>query len=159
MPDASLLMLLDEVRGKTLRILKSIPPEQLRRAPAGLQNTVLWHAGHVLVTVESLAMRALGKPLEVPAGWPELFAMNSRPGEVPPERWPSLVAILVQLEAQQERLRALLATMTPAQLDAPSAAHPDRTVRYGFLHGLHDEACHCGEMHLLRKMQNATQSS
>jgi len=41
------------------------------------------------------------------------------------------------------------------QLDQPAAGHPDDTVRYAILHALHDEACHSGEMHLLRKLQAA----
>ena len=50
--DTSLLLLLDEVRGKTLRVLKAVPSESTRWAPPGLQNTILWHAGHALVVVE-----------------------------------------------------------------------------------------------------------
>jgi hypothetical protein len=158
MPDTSLLLLLDEVRGKTLRILKTIPAGQERWAPAGLQNTILWHAGHAYVTVESLAMRALGRPPEFPPGWPELFAMNSRPAEVPADRWPTLADVIGQLEAQHRRLKGIIAGLSPDQLDAPSAVNPDRTARYGILHGLHDEACHSGEIHLLRKMQGAAQA-
>src|SRR5437868_3505521 len=43
MPDASLLLLLDEVRGKTLRILDAAPDGYALWAPAGLQNHILWH--------------------------------------------------------------------------------------------------------------------
>src|SRR5271157_1534891 len=52
MPDKCLLLLLDEVRAKTLRILKSVPAEHARWAPPGLHNTILWHAGHAYVLVE-----------------------------------------------------------------------------------------------------------
>lgn len=57
MPDKCLLLLLDEVRAKTLRILKSVPAEHACWAPPGLQNTILWHAGHAYVLVEGLTMR------------------------------------------------------------------------------------------------------
>jgi len=39
MPDTSLLLLLDEVRAKTLRILDAAPAESVHWAPPGLQNT------------------------------------------------------------------------------------------------------------------------
>jgi len=54
MPDKCLRLLLDEVRAKTLRILNSVPAEHARWAPGGLQNTILWHAGHAFVLVEGL---------------------------------------------------------------------------------------------------------
>src|SRR4051812_37761162 len=79
MPDASLLLLLDEVRGKTLRILDATPDEYALWAPPGLQNHILWHAGHSYVVVESLAMRALRRQAEIPEGWFEMFSWESRP--------------------------------------------------------------------------------
>jgi hypothetical protein len=59
MPDKCLLLLLDEVRAKTLRILNSVPAESARWAPPGFQNTTLWHAGHAYVLVEGLTMKSL----------------------------------------------------------------------------------------------------
>ena len=152
MPDRSLLLLLDEVRGKTLRLLGSVPPEHTRRAPPGLQNTILWHAGHAYVVVEALTMRALGQPPRLPEGWFALFGWDSRPAAVPADRWPPLPEVIAQLEAQRERLRRLLGRLEDASLDRPSAGNPDRTVRHAILHALHDEACHSGEIHLLRKL-------
>jgi hypothetical protein len=43
--------------------------------------------------------------------------------------------------------------LTDEQLGRPSVADPRHTVRRSILHGLHDEACHCGEMYLLLKMR------
>jgi hypothetical protein len=45
--------------------------------------------------------------------------------------------------------------LSEEQLDRSSASNPKRTVRSAILHGLHDEACHCGEIYLLGKMQVA----
>jgi len=45
--------------------------------------------------------------------------------------------------------------LSEERLDRPSASNPKRTVRSAILHELHHEACHCGEMHLLHKMQAA----
>ena len=60
MPDQSLILLLDEVRGKTLRLLDSLNEKDARWAPPGLQNSVLWHAGHAYFLLEWLTMKALG---------------------------------------------------------------------------------------------------
>jgi DinB superfamily len=153
MPDPSLLLLLDEVRAKTLRTLNSLPDEYAHWTPVGLQNTILWHAGHAYVLVEWLSMKSLEQTPQIPDGWYEMFSWESRPALVPSDRWPPLSEIIHHLEAQRERLRTTITDLSDEQLDRPSAIQPKRTVRSAILHGLHDEACHCGEMHLLRKMK------
>jgi hypothetical protein len=153
MPDTALLLLLDEVRGKTLRILEAVPARFARWAPPGLQNTILWHAGHAYVVVEALVMGALGRSAAIPDGWFSLFSWDSQPAAVPPERWPGLPEIVDWLREQHGRLRRVLGTLTQEQLDRPSARNPQRTVRFSILHSLHDEACHSGEMYLLLKIQ------
>ncbi len=155
MPDKCLLLLLDEVRAKTLRILKSVPAEHARWAPAGLQNTILWHAGHAFVLVESVTMNSLGRTPQIPDGWSELFSPGSHPALVPANRWPSLTEVIHHLESQHTRLGKLINELSEEQLDSQSANNPKRTVRSAILHGLHDEACHCGVMHQLSKMQAA----
>jgi DinB superfamily len=157
MPDKSLLLLLDEGRSKTLRILKSVPPEHTRWAPAGLQNTILWHAGHAYVLVEWVTMKSLRRTPQIPDGWFEMFSWESRPALVPADRFPQLSEVIHRLEAQHKRLRKLIGELSEEQLDSQSASNPKRSVRSAILHGLHDEACHCGEMHLLHKMQAATE--
>ena len=152
MSDRCLLLLLNEVRAKTLRILKSIPAEHALWAPAGLQNTILWHAGHAYVLVESITMNSLGRTPHIPDGWSEFFTPGSHPALVPANRWPSLTEVIQHLEAQHKRLRTFIGELSEEQLDSHSASNPKRSVRSAILHGLHDEACHCGEMHLLGKM-------
>jgi hypothetical protein len=155
MTDKSLLLLLDEVRGKTIRLLNSLPARYARWAPPGLENTILWHAGHAYVLVESLTMKSVGLAPQLPDGWYEIFSPESRPGSVPPDRWPPLAKVIQHLEAQNQRLGKLIGELSEAQLDRPSLSNPKRTVRSAILHGLHDEACHCGEMYLLGKIQAA----
>jgi hypothetical protein len=154
MADESLLLLLDEVRGKTLRVLDGLSADQARWAPPGLHNTILWHAGHSYVVVESLTQIPLGRPPELPDGWHEMFSWESRPAQVDPGRWPTLADVVAQLRAQHQRLRSLVAGLGDDQLAAQASSNPDRTVRYAILHGLHDEARHSGEISLLRKLQH-----
>jgi len=153
MPDHTLLLLLDEVRGKTLRILDAVPAESVLWAPPGLHNHLLWHAGHAYVVVEILTLGALGRSPEIPEGWFEMFSWESRPARVPLDHWPALGDVIVQLRIQHGRLKRIIYGLTGEQLDRPSALGPGRTVRSSILHGLHDEAGHGGEAYLLLKMQ------
>lgn len=155
MPDATLLLLLDEVRGKTLRVLEGVGPEEARWTPPGLHNSILWHAGHSRVVSEWLILGALGQKPQVPPGWFELFSWESRPAHVPPDRWPPLADVVEELQAQHRRLRSLLAGLGEPELAQNSAGNPGRTVRSSIVHGIHDEACHSGEIWLLRKLQAA----
>jgi len=153
MPDQSLLVLLDEVRSKTIRLLQAIPAEDARWAPAGLQNTIVWHGGHAYILLECLTMRALGRTPEVPDGWFEMFSWESHPERVAADRWPSLALVIARLEDQYQRMRRLIAKLSDEKLEQPSVGHPGETVRRAIVHALHDEACHCGEIQLLRKMR------
>jgi DinB superfamily len=153
MTDRSLLLLLDEVRGKTLRILDSIAVEDSLWAPPGLQNTILWHAGHAYFLLEWLTMGAIGQTPRVPKGWYQTFSWASRPAQVPPDRWPPLAEAISRLGEQRERMRRIIGQLSDKQLDQPSARNPSKTVRYEILHALHDEACHSGEIHLIRKLR------
>lgn len=155
MPDLSLLMLMDQVRRHTLRVLEGVTEEEARWAPPGLRNTILWHAGHCFVVVESLTMRALGREPEFPENWFEMFKWKGDPAEVPADWWPALVEVVAELQAQVGRLRPLIAELSDEQLAGPVPEKPERTVRFYILHGLRDEAHHAGEIWLLRKIQEA----
>jgi hypothetical protein len=152
MSDKTLIALIDDVRGKMLRVLEGVSDEQAAWAPEGLQNSILWHAGHSYVVVEWLTTKTQGLEPQIPAGWFDVFSWESKPAEVPADRWPSLAEVTRQLAAQHLRLKQLLARMNDAELDRPAQGRPESTVRERIVHGLHDEACHCGEIMLLRKM-------
>ena len=151
MPDETLLMLANEVRGKTLKLIDGIPEELARFAPRGLNNSILWHAGHAFTVVEHLSVAAAtGRPPEHPAGWFEIFSWKSQPAAV--TQWPALSELVAKLRDQLQRLTAAVSALTPEQLAAIPDPARGRTVRYIVLHGLHDEANHQGEMWLLRKL-------
>jgi DinB superfamily len=153
MPDETLIVLLDEVRGKTLRFLHGVTDEQARWCPPGLKNTILWHAGHSYFLAEWLTMGALGHERQVSKGWYKMFSWESRPDSVPADRWPRLDVVVSRLVDQHRRLRRAIREATEDRLAAPTVDDPDRTVRFSVVHGLHDEACHSGEILLLRKLQ------
>ena len=141
MPDESLMLLASEVRGKTLRLLDGVSESEARFTPVGLNNTILWHAGHALVVVEHLSVApATGGPPSYPHGWFETFSWKSVPATV--ARWPTLDEVVERLRDQlMYRSVRLFGSMPASRSDGSS-----------ILHGLHDEAGHQGEIYLLRKM-------
>ena len=152
MPDETLLTLAREVRGKTLRLLDGVP-EDLAHFTAGLSNSTLWHAGHALMLVEHLCITpATGRPPEYPKGWFEMFGWDSRPATVAPKAWPPLAEVVRRLRGQLDRLVEAIESLPPERLNQVCDPARNRTLRYSIVHGLHDEACHQGEIHLLRKL-------
>ena len=152
MHDASLIMLANEIRGKTLRVLTGVTDEQARfTGHPELNNSILWHAGHALWVVEKLGIiPATGEQVRYPADWAALFAAGSAPATV--TTWPALTSVVAALQDQLVRLTDILRPLRTDRLDAVIDAERNRTLRYSILHGLHDEACHCGEILLLKKL-------
>jgi hypothetical protein len=152
MYDSTLLMLANEVRGKTLRLLADVTEEQARfTGHAGLKNSILWHAGHSLYVVELLSVAPLTeKPPVHPSGFAEAFAPRGDPSKV--AHWPTLAQVAAALQDQLGRLSDLIRITRPEKLDQVVDAERNRTLRYMVLHGLHDEAGHQGEIYLLKKL-------
>jgi len=154
MANETLKLLAREVRGKTFRILDGVSDDQARFVPPGLNNSIIWHAGHSLWVVEVLSIAAAaGRPAPLPDGWIELFNSKSRPTR--DTKFPPLAQVIEALRNQLERLITAVDPLTPQQLAVMIDPARNRTVRYNILHGLHDEANHQGEMWLLRKLQKA----
>ena len=152
MPDETLMTLADEVRAKTLRRLDGVT-EDTARFTAGLSNSILWHAGHALMLVEHLCIiPATGARPHYPQGWFEMFSWQSQPRTVPAGDWPALADVVERLREQWGRLRGAIEPLTPTDLARTIQSAGGRTLRYSIVHGLHDEACHQGEIHLLRKL-------
>ena len=152
MADETLMLLAKDVRGKTLRLLDGLG-DDAARFTAGLSNSALWHAGHALMLVEHLCiMPATGGSPQYPKGWYEMFAWQSRPATVPKDAWPPLAEVDRRLREQLDRLRAVIQGATTEQFDRVIDPSRNRTLRYSIVHGLHDEATHQGEVHLLKKL-------
>lgn len=149
--DATLLLLANEVRGKTLWLLDGVTDEMARFAAPGLSNSILWHAGHALVVVEHLGVApATGRPPALPEDWFEKFGWDSQPRTV--TEWPGVSEVVAALRGQLPRLIAAITDLSPRQLDQVLGPPHDASLRYLVLHSLHDEANHQGELWLLRKM-------
>ncbi|MGA2233436.1 MAG: DinB family protein [Tepidisphaeraceae bacterium] len=153
MSDETLLLLAKDVRGKTLRILQDVTEAQARFAPPGLNNSILWHAGHSLVVVEALSLApALGRTPAYPSDWFDKFSWKSEPATV--TEWPTLADVKAKLAEQAEQLFSAISALSASQLSQLTGdPSKGRTLRWSILHGLHDEAGHQGEMWLLKKLQ------
>jgi hypothetical protein len=152
MADAILMELMKEVRWKTLKLLEDVDPEMARFTPPGLNNTILWHAGHALVVTEQLnfVVNTGAKP-KYPEAWFEKFNWKSTPATV--AEWPALADVVDQLKQQRERLTTFIEQLTPEDLNKVVGPPPrSRTFGGNIVHGFHDEANHQGEIHLLKKL-------
>ncbi|MDG3004010.1 DinB family protein [Paludisphaera mucosa] len=156
MADQTLLTLWDDVRAKTLDVLKGLDDVHARWAPPNLQNSCLWHAGHAFVVAEFLASRALGLTAQMPAGWQKMFSWESNPAHTRPEEWPTLAVVVTALSEQHRRLREVYAALSPDQLDTADPGKTERSARRTILVAMQDEARHTGEIQLLRKLMTKT---
>ncbi len=152
---ATLQELARQVRRDTLQILDAAQPTWLTYAPPGTSNHILWHAGHALWLQDVLCVRLLVGRSELPADWEERFGANCRPLKQI-ENWPTRDELGQLLRGQLRRVIELLAGTSDEQLVQP--AEPDRgtaAISDRIIHGLHDEAKHCGEMYLILKLCRA----
>src|SRR5215208_1495348 len=96
MADETLLLLASEVRGKTLRILDAVTSdEEVRFTGPGLNNSILWHAGHSIIVVEHLGLvPATGHAVAYPSGWFEKFGWKTEPAKV--KEWPEVAEVKEQ---------------------------------------------------------------
>ena len=149
---ATLQDLARQVRHDTLQILDAAQPTWLTYAPPGTSNHILWHAGHALWLQDVLCVRLLVGRGELPVGWAEKFGMNCQALDQTID-WPTRAELGGLLRSQLCSVIELLAGTSDEQLVQP--ADPDRgtaTISDRIIHGLHDEAKHCGEMYLILKL-------
>src|SRR5262245_748069 len=106
MPDESLILLGKEVRGKTLRLLEGVSDADARWVPAGLNNSIIWHAGHSYTVVEQLVFGAAALVPNQPDGWMETFSWKSRP--TPQTKFPPLADVVAKLSEQLGRVTSLV---------------------------------------------------
>src|SRR4051794_24508570 len=122
MPAAdTLLILLDEVRGKTLKILEATRDEWMLWAPPGTQNHIAWHAGHCAWVTDVLITNPITGKEELPPTWAQTFGQHGSPPGMT-KTWPSRPELLGALRDQHVRQRLLLSPPTDEQLLSPPRA-------------------------------------
>ncbi len=139
-----------QVRGSTIPALDAMPAEGLNWVPDGTSNHVLWHAGHALWVMDLMGVELLSGSSDLPDGWAAMFGQDSQPKAI--IKWPSREVVRERLVAQLTRLQELFASTSDAILLQPAISLGNGNALGWILHGLHDEARHNGEMHLLWKL-------
>jgi hypothetical protein len=93
----------------------------------------------------------------MPVGWWDTFGWDSAPQSVPADRWPPLPDVVDRLREQHSRIRTALSELTEGKLSTPlrlpNSGWDGAPARRLLVHAFHDEACHSGEIWLLRKMK------
>jgi hypothetical protein len=151
----ALAAMAETIRVKTIHFLNDATEAELTWAPPGLSNHLLWHAGHSVWLQDLLCIEASTGRSELPHGWFETFSMNCRPVRQSAS-WPSRQEVLDHLVNQLPRLQTVIGSLSADDLLSPPRTQSlpnTEPLRYWISHGLHDEANHQGEMHLLLKMQ------
>jgi len=154
MPDQTLIMLVTEVRNKTLKLIEGLSHDDAMGVAPGMQNSILYHAGHGVAVQEFLGVARIEKrEPKLPAGF-EAFMWKTEPGKT--VTWPSIDVVRHELTTQRDKLKSLLEAMNESESASrlDEIVNPERgtTLRYSILHGLHDEANHQGEIWLIRKL-------
>ena len=150
-----LLNLAKNVRRATLQRLESAETQWMTFAPTGTSNHLAWHAGHVLWVQDYLCVEPLTGKSDLKSSWAEQFGINCNPVRNQTE-WPEQTELLELLTKQDQRLQALLSeTSNERFAEVADSSRGEATIADRIMHGLLDEAKHCGEMHLLIKICKA----
>ncbi len=150
--DPAFFETLKVTRKNAVNILEAYPEEQLTAIPTGFGNNLLWNAGHMLVSQQSLCYSLSGLPLRIPEGYVPLFRKGSSPKE-----WNGTVDI--------GELKALLISTIPALMrdyaEGAFKTYKPYTSSFGVaLKNVDDailfdhvhEGLHFGAMHALQKV-------
>ncbi len=76
------------------------------RIPAGWNNNVRWHVGHLVVTPRRLTALLLGEELGLPAEYSKWFAKGTSPSDWGDDAVPPLEQLLGELSSETERVFA-----------------------------------------------------
>ncbi len=150
---ARLVSLLEHARCATIGFLEGVPPERYCWQPYAGANHVMWVLGHLAVT-DGFALRQLGK--RAPA-LPEAYQTLFGPGSTPVEDsgvYPNRTQALEVLQAQRDRLLAVLDTMGDESLAQPLSEDIRWFAADGvdlFLKLCWHEGLHAGQITAVRK--------
>lgn len=141
-------------RGMVLNFINSLNEEVTEVQPAGFNNNIHWHVGHLLVTAESFMFAYPKNSVHIPAEYAALFGTGSKPadwqGEVP-----SIQELAGLLKEQAGRMAEIPGEVFEQTL--PFKFPVDGINTFGDLYKLmlHHEAEHLGQMKAMKRMIQA----
>lgn len=108
--------------GYAKALVEGLKEDQMTQIPGqGLENHPAWTLGH-LVSGSAILAEDLGSELDLPEGWKELF-LRQGPGDprkpLMDVNYPSKRELLMELERQHDRVKALVHNLSAAELQKP----------------------------------------
>jgi uncharacterized damage-inducible protein DinB len=105
MREAYLFNALEKSRERIVKLTENLSAEQVGAVPAGFNNSILWHLGHILTVADGLMYGLTGQEGKLPASYKSCFGNGTKPADWT-EGVPSLSTILSELKEQPAELRA-----------------------------------------------------
>jgi hypothetical protein len=96
-------------RGQTLKLMDGVTEDTADRIPGGFRNSIRWNLGHIYTVTERISFQYIGLPLQLPAGFKEMFENGTSPLTPVPFAIPTLSELETLLKEQPERIQRTLA--------------------------------------------------
>ena len=141
-------------RGMLLNFVNGLNEEVVEIQPAGFNNNIHWHIGHLLVTAESFMFAYPQNSANIPVEYAALFGMGSKPAD-----WeggvPSIQELAGLLKEQAGRIAEIPEHCFPHPL--PFKFPVEGIDTFGDLYNLmlHHEAEHLGQMKAMKRVIEA----
>lgn len=90
-------------RTALLTFLKDVEDEALDVQPAAFNNTIRWHVGHLLVTMEKFLFMYPKKDPKIPVEYADFFGSGTKPSDWTEEP-PTIEELINELVEQQNRI-------------------------------------------------------
>lgn len=104
------------IRAKFATLVKTLSIEQLNKIPAGLNNNIAWHLGHIVVSSEILCYHRTGVQPEKEIEFADKYRNGSKPESfIEQAEIDSLIARLTTSlkEIETDNAKAIFSTITP----------------------------------------------
>ncbi|KIL40537.1 hypothetical protein SD70_13195 [Gordoniibacillus kamchatkensis] len=140
------------------RVIADVTEEEARVVPQGFNNSILWNAGHIVLSVEQFLFFGTHRQAALPSAYMGLFWRGTKPSEWKTDP-PSLQDVVQLIKEQTQRVKhefqeALDASL-PSPMDFPGMP-PIRTVSELMCMTLYHEALHIGYIKALLKSARAS---
>ncbi|MBP1950865.1 DinB family protein [Virgibacillus litoralis] len=139
----------DKTRKSFLKKIDGLDKDLADIQPAGFNNTIHWHIGHVLTVTEQVLFGFPSKYQHLPAHYKELFAYGTNPADWSDDV-PSVEELISQLTDQLDRIKEIPPEKFNETLPKPMMGNET----YGELAVMttYHEANHLGQIHAMERV-------
>ncbi|MBP2242780.1 hypothetical protein J2Z40_003360 [Cytobacillus eiseniae] len=144
-----LLKNMELTRGFFLKNIAALNEEIADVQPAGFNNTIRWHIGHVLTTAEQFMFGYPKQSTALPSNYMELFATGTKPSD-----WqgdvPSVSELTEQLQGQLKRMKEIPVESFKEKLEKPFLGQETFGELSNF--SLFHESIHLGQLQAMNRI-------